>query len=391
MKVRLAIGIIIILAIVGYFTWRYQQDRMKESWIKASGTIETTEVQVGSRVGGRIKAVVAREGDWVNRGDVLVQLDPYQLPAQRRELEAQLARAQAILEELERGARPEEIAAAEAQYQRAQAQANLVSAGAREEEIAQAEANRRQAEADLENTRRTHQRFQELLERHVISQQESDTARTAFEVAEEQVNAARQREMELRRGNRPQEVIAAKEQARAQREQLRLLRAGTRSEDIAAQQAVIQGIQAQLQQLEETAAELAILSPCRCQVSSMELQAGQLVMPNQTVAALINLEDLWVRVYIPEERFGLVQPGDKTIVTVDAFPGSPFSGTVVQMASRAEFTPRNVQTEESRRLQVFGIKVALDNRERFLRPGMPADVTFTLNHPKVKSGFIHGQ
>jgi HlyD family secretion protein len=94
------------------------------------------------------------------------------------------------------------------------------------------------------------------------------------------------------------------------------------------------------------------------------------------------LNDIWIRVYVPEERFGQMQVGDTVQVTVDAFPDRIFAGKVIQLASRAEFTPRNIQTEEGRRAQVFGVKIALDNREHWLRPGMPADVTFKIrtNH-----------
>lgn len=380
MNKRLLVPLLLILGIIAYFVWDYQKQRAEEVILDASGTIETTEVQVGSRIGGRIQAVIFEEGDMVKQGDILVQLDPYQLPAQRQELLAQLAQAQAILEELRRGPRPQEIAAAEAQYRQAQAQANLIASGTRTEEIEQAAANRRQAEADLENARRNYQRFQTLADRRVISQQELDTARTQFEVAQERVNAARQRETELRRGNRPQEIAAAQQEAQAQRQRLQLLRAGTRPEEIAAQEAIVQSIQAQLQQLEETENELAVRSPCSCQISSMDIKAGQLISPNQTLATLTNLNDLWVRVYIPEERFGQVKPGDPAEVTVDAFPRRTFKGRVVQIASRAEFTPRNVQTEETRKIQVFGVKVALDNQGLMLRPGMPADVHFDLRN-----------
>jgi HlyD family secretion protein len=103
------------------------------------------------------------------------------------------------------------------------------------------------------------------------------------------------------------------------------------------------------------------------------------------VASLYDLNDIWIRVYVPEERFGQMGVGDKVSVKVDAFPDKIFEGTVVQLASRAEFTPRNVQTVEGRHAQVFGVKIAIDNHEQLLRLGMPADVTFHIRPPQPES------
>lgn len=374
-----AVLVLVVVGVIAYILWGQYQRERQEHLIEGSGTIETTEVEVGSLVGGRIARVVVNEGDNVQKGQVLVTLEPYQLPAQKAELQAQLTQAQAQLDELIRGPRSQEIAAARAQYREAAARASLMAAGAREEEITRATASRRQAEADLNRAKADFQRLQTLFDRKVISAQELDTARNAYEVAQERLVAAQQQEQELRRGNRPQEIAAAQQQAKAQLEQLRLLEAGTRPEEIEAQRGRIAAIEAQIQQLNATQDELQVVSPCHCQVSSMNLKPGQLILASQTLATLVNLNDLWVRVYIPEELFGRIQMGDPATARVDAFPKKRFTGKVVQIASRAEFTPRNVQTEESRKIQVFGIKVALDNTEGLLRPGMPADVAFEID------------
>ncbi len=369
------------LTLMGVALWvvfQFTLSKARSSDISGSGTIETTEVYVGSKVGGRVLATYSREGQWVQQGDQLVRLDAFQWPAQYEQLQAQLQQSEAQLTELLHGARPQEIAAAEAQAQAAQAQYSLTKAGARSEDIAQAAATRRQAEADMKQAQRNDERLTTLLVRHVISQQEYDQAHTAYLVAHERWQSASQHEAELRAGNRPQEIDRAREEARARWEQAKLLRAGSREEVIAAQRAVVKSIQAQLQQVSIAMQELVVTSPCHCLVSGLDIKPGQLILPNQPLASLTDLEDLWIRVYIPEERFGQVRPGDKAVVKVDAFPEKTFEGQVVQLASRAEFTPRNVQTQETRRMQVFGVKVALENPQHLLRPGMPADVTFRI-------------
>lgn len=378
--------LIIVLGLIG-LGWQYFQGKKTDDTIEASGTIDTTEIQVGSRIGGRIIAMLAREGDNVKANQPLIKLDPYQIPAQKAALKAQLRQAQAQLLESIHGPRPQEIAQARAQYQASQAQANLSRIGPRTEDIAQAQATLRQAQSNLQNDEANYQRFQQLYQRHVVSQQEFDNTRTTYQSSLQEVNIARQKLLELQRGNRPQEVEQAAQQARAQQEQWRLLLAGTRPEQIAQQRAQVQNIQAQIAELDKSAAESIIKSSCNCQINTMNWRVGQLVTSNQSVASLYNLDDLWVRVYIPEERFGLMHIGDRVQVKVDAYPDAIFQGKVVQLASRAEFTPRNVQTEEGRKIQVFGVKVALDNRKRLLRPGMPADVTFNID----KRATIHGR
>jgi HlyD family secretion protein len=370
--------------------WSYFTRKTEPHTITASGTIETTEIQIGSRLGGRISAIHAKEGDNVVPGQTLVTLDPYQLPGQRAALLAQLAQAQAQLAELAHGPRPQEIAQARAQYQAAQAQAGLQRAGTRPEEIAQQKATLRQAQVNLQNDHTNYQRFQQLYQRQVVSRQEFENVRTTYQDALQQTNVARQKLLELQHGNRPQEIAAATQQAQAQLAQLQLLEAGTRPEQIAQQNAKIQDIKAQLQQLNETTAETVIKASCACQINSLDWRPGQLLAPNQTVASLYNLNDLWIRAYIPEERFGTMRVGDTVQVKTDAFPDRTFTGTVIQLASRAEFTPRNIQTEEGRRAQVFGVKITLDNRDALLRPGMPADVIFQI-HQNAKENPAKGK
>lgn len=370
----------ILALMVGAVTYWYWKKEQPNDTLHASGTVDTTEIEVGSRIGGRITSVKAREGDNVASGQILVTLNPYQIPGQLAALKAQLAQAQAHLTELRQGPRPQEIAQARSQYLAAQAQASLMHAGARPEEIAQAQASLRQAQANLQNDEANYHRFQQLYQRHVVSKQEFDNVRTTYEGSQQQVSSAQQHLLELQRGNRPQEIATAAQQAAAQKAQLNLLLAGTRPEQIAQQEAQIQNIRAQIQELMETAAETVIRASCPCQIDSLDWRPGQLVSPNQTVATLYNLNDLWVRVYIPEERFGQMRVGDTVQARVDAFPHRTFKGTVVQLASRAEFTPRNIQTEEGRRAQAFGVKISLDNREHLLRPGMPIDVTFKVGN-----------
>ena len=157
------------------------------------------------------------------------------------------------------------------------------------------------------------------------------------------------------------------------------MKQGPRHEDIASQAALVKSLQARVSGINKSLDEILIKAPCACEISSLNIKPGQLILPGQSVATLINPQDLWVRVYIPEEYFGQVKLGDEVELVVDAFNKTVFKGKVSQLGSRAEFTPRNVQTEKSRRIQVFGIKIVLDNTSQKLRPGMIADVKLKLS------------
>jgi len=88
------------------------------------------------------------------------------------------------------------------------------------------------------------------------------------------------------------------------------------------------------------------------------------------------LDDLTITVYISEDRYGQIQLGEHVRVTVDSFPGEVFDAVVKRIADKAEYTPRNVQTEEGRRTTVFAVELSVNDPEGKLKPGMPADVDF---------------
>ncbi|NJN44954.1 MAG: HlyD family efflux transporter periplasmic adaptor subunit [Anaerolineae bacterium] len=128
--------------------------------------------------------------------------------------------------------------------------------------------------------------------------------------------------------------------------------------------------------LETQIAKTVIIAPSDGVVLSRMVEPGEIALPNAPVLTLANLNRLTLTVYIPEDRYGHINLGQVLQVNVDSFPGETFPATVVHIADEAEFTPRNVQTQEGRRTTVFGIKLVLDEADGKLKPGMPADVAF---------------
>jgi HlyD family secretion protein len=111
----------------------------------------------------------------------------------------------------------------------------------------------------------------------------------------------------------------------------------------------------------------------------LDVRPGDLIAPNTPVATLLERDQIYVRIYIPETELGQIHVGQKAEVRVDPFPKTVFDGTVEQINQQAEFLPRNVQTREERVHQVFGIKVRIDDSSGRVRAGMAADV-------KLKAG-----
>lgn len=131
------------------------------------------------------------------------------------------------------------------------------------------------------------------------------------------------------------------------------------------------------QQLYNQAQRYQLLAPTDGVVTRVPMHVGEVVSPGQTVVALADLSILKLTAYVLERDIGQVQVGQKVNVTADPFPSQVFSGEVTSTNPRAEFTPRNVQTQADRLNLVFGVKIRVDNPSRALKPGMPADATFT--------------
>lgn len=163
---------------------------------------------------------------------------------------------------------------------------------------------------------------------------------------------------------------AAVAEATAKQSYLELQR-GSRSEDRAADQAALASETSRLAYLQQQRSELDVRSPAAGTVQSFDLRPGDLVLPNQTVASILEDGQLWVRVYVPEPKLGLVHLAQDAVVTIDS--GAEFHGRVVEIRDRAEYTPRNLQTLEQRMEQVFGVKVAIDPTPA-LKAGMTAFV-----------------
>lgn len=165
--------------------------------------------------------------------------------------------------------------------------------------------------------------------------------------------------------------------ATTRRERLRELEQGSRAEDVAAAAAVVEREQARLAWLRGQRAETVVRAPAAGLVRVIDLRPGDIVVASQPVASLLEPDQMWARVWVPETRLGLVHVGDRVQLAVDSHPGRRFPGRVTEIATRAEYTPRNVQTLEQRADQVFGVKVTVEPAPE-LKPGMAVVATLAV-------------
>ncbi len=294
-----------------------------DAGLAASGTVEATEAQLGFQTPGRIAEIRPREGDAVRAGDTLAVLDREELLARRAQADAQLAAAHALLSEL--------------------------MAGSRSEERAQAREALRSATEQYDDARRDLERVRRLFEAGALSQEALDKARLQLQVTESRKTQAD--------------------------EQARLVDTGPRPERIAAQRAAVAQAEASVRQVDAMLDNAVIVAPFDGVVTVRDREPGETVGAGAPVMTVMNLSDRWVRIYIREDAIGAVRLGQGAEITADTYPDSTWAGEVAFIATQAEFTPRNVQTQEERVKLVYAVKVRItrDPGSR-LKPGVPADV-----------------
>ncbi len=224
-----------------------------------------------------------------------------------------------------------------------------------------------------------------------------DAAQDLFDEAETRLEQEQQAYDDLFSADQADEVLEARArlaaaQARYDLAQLQYdsLLTGEFSLAVRAARAGLEGAQAMQSQaqaavtlaeteyavLELQLEKLVVSAPSAGLVLTRSIEPGEVLQPGAGAITLSLIDDLRITVFIPEDRYGEVSLGAAVEITVDSFPDEVFSGSVLRIADRAEFTPRNVQTEEGRRSTVFAVEISVSDPGGMLKPGMPADVKF---------------
>jgi multidrug resistance efflux pump len=367
----IAVAVVVAIgAAVAYAVYLRQQPHE----LQLPGTVEIQEVRLSSRVGGRVSKVLVRESQLIEPEQEIVELEMPELDAQRAQLVAQREASQAVLTRLENGPRPEEIAAARSAMASAKAKAMLMETGYREEEKQQAREDVESTQADLTQAQQDFAREQAVLPKGGSTQASFDAAKARVNRLQAQLASAMAKSKMMKEGYRQEEIAEAKADRDRLQANLDLLLAGSRKEDIDEAKAKVDGIIAQIAEIDVKRAERTVIAPEQVIVEVLSVRPGDIVAANQPVARVLRADDLWVKAYISEIELGRIKLGQKVEVTIDTYPGKRFDGEVTYIASASEFTPRNVQTIDERRHQVFGVKVRVKDPQGVFKSGMAADV-----------------
>lgn len=327
MKKILPILLVLAAALGGAWSY-FRQDSGDPNLIELHGNVDIRQVALAFDGSGRIKELLAEEGDRVTEGQVIGVLDTRTLDLQADQAAAQVEAARQNLLRLQNGARPEEIAQVEAQ-------------------LTSAEATAARAEQDLTRAQRL-----QSSSSGAISGQSVDHAQSEADAANAKVA----------------EVRAA----------LELAEAGARKEDIAAAEAELAAAQANLALLRHQIDLGTLRAPIASVVRSRLLEPGDQATSQRPVFALAVTEPKWIRVYIGEPDLGRIAPGMSAEVVTDSDPAHPVSGTIGYISSVAEFTPKPVQTEELRTSLVYEVRVTVADPQDALRLGQPVTVRIPL-------------
>ena len=331
---RTALAVLASVAVAGGCSRKPPADR-----VRVSGQVEATAVQVAPQVGGRLLELRVAEGDRVNAGDLLATLDVADAELALARARADRDQADAQLRLLQAGARPEDVRQADAQL------------AATQTAVAAAQAELASAEADVD-------RFEALLASNSGSRKQRDDAVTRRDVARARLQGAQ-------------------DQVRAARESLARLRAGSRREEVDAARARLAATAAQIATHQKAMTDATVVAPVGGVITEKLADAGELISPRTPIVVITDLDHAWANVYVDEPIVPRLRLGQAATLFTDA-GGAGIPGTITYISSKAEFTPRNVQTADERSKLVYKIKVSVDNRAGVLKTGMPIEAEIPL-------------
>jgi len=323
------IPLLLLLAIGGavvYFHPQWYRKPALANVLKLSGNIEAHESLVSFKVSGRIVVLPVEEGMTLKSGDLLARLDSDDYRQQVAEDESTLR------------VRDRQLA--------------LGQAGSRAQDIEAARLAVLDAQADLEQKKKDYARYQALYEKDEIPAQTRDSAATSVTRAQAAYDRAQQIYNELVEG--------------------------TRKEELAVEHSNVQQADQNLRMSRIRLAYTVLRAPFNGVVLVRQAELGEVVSPGAPIVTLADLDHLWLRVYVPETDLGKVHWGQAVEVRTDTFPDRVYHGRISFISSEAEFTPKTVQTEKERVTLVYRVKVDVENPNRELKPGMPADAIIKL-------------
>ncbi|MBL8403159.1 MAG: efflux RND transporter periplasmic adaptor subunit [Dechloromonas sp.] len=283
-RVVLGVVVVALLAAGAVYVVQHRPDGLPAGFASGNGRLEAVEVDVATKLAGRLAELGPREGDWVEVGAVVARLDADDLRAQLRAAEAQVVQARRAVDETRAGAR--------------------------------------KSKADAALAGKTLQRSEELVGRGFISRNKLDTDQTGMEGA-----------------------MAGMAQAQSR---------------LAGADAAVATAQARVDSLQATLNDTSLKAPISGRVLYRLAEPGEVLAAGGKALTLVDLSDMFMTLYLPTDKAGLVVLGSEARIVLDALPGEPIPATVSFVAPKAQFTPREVETRTEREKLMFRIKLKAD-------------------------------
>ena len=353
--------------------------------ISANGNVQPERsINVSPKNSGVLKRLLVKEGDTVKQGQVVAYMDDSNLQGQLTQAKGQLAQAEANLQKLLAGNRPQDIAQAQAVLEQTEASLQQLVAGNRPQDIAQAQARLQDAQATLNQKEDDLRRNQQLYEAGAISLQTVNQQRSARDSAQAQVRIAQQALDLQKAGSRPQEIEQARAKVKQQQQAVELLKAGNRPEDIDVARAQVTSATGTLQNIQAQINDTVLRAPFDGVVTKKFADPGAFVTPSTSASAVAGASSNSILTLastnqvvanLSENNVAQIRLGQKVTITADAYPGKTFEGKVNQIAAQATVT-QNVTS--------FEVKVALPDAEsqKLVRSGMNVTAQFQVGELK---------
>jgi HlyD family secretion protein len=307
------IAVIAVAAAAVFVAWPYlKPEGLPDGFASSNGRIEATEIDVAAKIAGRVREILADEGDFIEAGQVLARMDTDVLQAERREAEAALARAQISIETAK----------------------SLVTQ--REAEKAAAQASVAQQEAELVAAQRRLQRTESAAPRGAVALTELDEDRARAEGARAAVSAAEA------------EVAAADAALNTARSQ------------IVDADAAVQAARATIDRIQADIDDGELRSPRSGRVQYRVAEPGEVLDAGGVVLNMVDLTDVYMTFFLPTEQAGRVAVGAEVRLVLDAAPQYAIPARATFVADVAQFTPKTVETQEERAKLMFRIKAQID-------------------------------
>jgi multidrug resistance efflux pump len=340
MKKRITvISIVVLLTVAGIFIYSSFNEK-KSKTISTTGIVEGTEVNLASKISGRISEICCKEGDTVRNDAVVIRLVSDDLKAAVDQAAASLERAKA----------DQRSAAALIESSRA----NLNTAKA---DVKNAEADVEKSKVQMEDARKQMERMTSLFKENLASQSDEDRVVTAYEssrAAYESSNA------------RLDASLSRVEQSSSQ--------LNYSQTQLASAKARLKEAEAALAIQEARFDDTVIKTPISGTVVFKAMEAGEFVSPGVTILTIVDTQNLWVRIDVEENLIGYIDIGSEARITVDGMEKRSIRGRVYKIGRYAEFATQRDVRHGVQDIKTFHVEIRVEDAEKILKPGMTVNV-----------------